>query len=1140
MADAEVKVAIVGDNSSLQRSLSESRSGLASFGAAVGRIAVAAGIAAAGGLAILGKASIDAAAEAEQSIGATETVFGKFADTVIRQSQRAATGLGLSADQYRQNANTLGALLSNQGVAADELAGKTRGLIKTGADLAATFGGDTKTAVDALASAFKGEFDPLEQYGISIKQSTVNTEAMRVANVKTTAAFNDLSTAQQAAAKQQATANLITKQSAKAQGQFARETDTLAHQQQVLGAQWDDLKVKLGTALLPVVTKLFKRLNNDLMPALSDFADQHLPAITAALDELVGSDPSEWFGDAADKASSFGDALSQIDWGSLGESAGETVDAVKQLGPALAEVSIDEVNDGIRVFGTVVGFAADHLDTLEKLLPAIVAGYVALKAAQLANSIAGRDSVIGLVAQWAATRRLIAAQRELVAITREVAIAQGVQLGSTERLAAGTTGLTGKLSKLGPIARTVGGVAGLGLLALGAETSNQSLAGLSTTAGGVITGFSVGGPWGAAIGGAIGVVQSFRQANDDMVASLDAVDTARASGDLNAWAASIENARGEVDKMRPSLSSYAGVGLGVFGLVKEGPKLWQQWTGGIGDADEALAEQQRTLDGVRDGTIQLFNPVRDLATAIGNVAQNAIDEADALQKSIDAMRDKRREASRGLDAELDYQQAIDDANAALKENGRTVNKSTEAGRANLRALTSLADAWNDQSSAAKNAQGSLKAARGNFVDTAKAMGLSADAAKRLADRLFEIPPKRKTAIQLDGVDIAAQKAKTLRDIIRELNNKDIYVTTHYQTIGNKPKAPTPGGGDAPRLGAPSPKQQAQQTDKMRLYGEQLGRAAVQGARQGADKESRKGPSLVEKLFGDATSLDKIKAGIDAIAKLVEKTVSRRIKDGKQAAKRSKQILDDLSKREKKLRQVGAAQDKLASQLDDAKQKLQDAKDAATSYAASIHDAFVSFGDISQLGRGDSGRVSLPKLLSQLRARAKDAAEFNRLIQQLAKMNLAQTQIEQLTAQGPEGGLATARAIASGGRAAVDEINKLSRQIAGSGSSLGAALSDRYKQAGIDGAQAYVDELTRQQDGLDKTARRMARTLVATMRDELNKGAKQGKQPDKQPDDNKRPTVTVKLTAQQVSQLQRGREIQADLDAYRAAGGRART
>src|SRR4029079_7081995 len=134
------------------------------------------------------------------------------ADTVIRQSQRAATGLGLSADQYRQNANTLGALLSNQGVAADELAGKTRGLIKTGADLAATFGGDTKTAVDALASAFKGEFDPLEQYGISIKQSTVNTEAMRVANVKTTAAFNDLSTAQQAAAKQQATANLITKQ----------------------------------------------------------------------------------------------------------------------------------------------------------------------------------------------------------------------------------------------------------------------------------------------------------------------------------------------------------------------------------------------------------------------------------------------------------------------------------------------------------------------------------------------------------------------------------------------------------------------------------------------------------------------------------------------------------------------------------------------------------------------------------------------------------------------------------------------------------------------------------------------------------------------------------------------------------------
>jgi hypothetical protein len=36
------------------------------------------------------------------------------------------------------------------------------------------------------------------------------------------------------------------------------------------------------------------------------------------------------------------------------------------------------------------------------------------------------------------------------------------------------------------------------------------------------------------------------------------------------------------------------------------------------------------------------------------------------------------------------------------------------------------------------------------------------------------------------------------------------------------------------------------------------------------------------------------------------------------------------------------------------------------------------------------------------------------------------------------------------------------------------------------------------------------------------------------------TITVRLTAEQVSQLQRGREIQADLDAYRSAGGRARS
>jgi hypothetical protein len=72
------------------------------------------------------------------------------------------------------------------------------------------------------------------------------------------------------------------------------------------------------------------------------------------------------------------------------------------------------------------------------------------------------------------------------------------------------------------------------------------------------------------------------------------------------------------------------------------------------------------------------------------------------------------------------------------------------------------------------------------------MGATAGQAKNLADRLFEIPPKRKTQIELDGADDAISKVQTLSQILDSLHSKDIYIALHYQTIGNKPHAPSPG------------------------------------------------------------------------------------------------------------------------------------------------------------------------------------------------------------------------------------------------------------------------------------------------------------------------------------------------------------
>lgn len=232
------------------------------FGAKLG-LAMKAGLAAGGvALAAFGKASIDAASDAQQSLGATETVFGKFAKGVISSSNDAAQAYGLSANEYRENANLLGALFKNQGVALSDLGGATDDMIGKASDLAATFGGTTSEAVGALGAAFKGEFDSLERYGISLKASTIQAELAARGQDKLTGAAL-------AAATQQATTDLIFRQSKDSLGAFGRESDTLAGQQQRLGAQFENFKATIGTALLPVVTQFFGYLNTTALPALT-------------------------------------------------------------------------------------------------------------------------------------------------------------------------------------------------------------------------------------------------------------------------------------------------------------------------------------------------------------------------------------------------------------------------------------------------------------------------------------------------------------------------------------------------------------------------------------------------------------------------------------------------------------------------------------------------------------------------------------------------------------------------------------------------------------------------------------------------------------------------------------------------------
>ena len=291
-----IVISVLGDVRDLTSNLGTAEGRLSKFGGAAGKV----GKVIAGGLLVAGAAAgafavkaVSAASDAQQSVGATETVYGKYADTVIKKSGQAARSVGLSANAYRENSNLLGALLKNQGVAQDKLAGKTSNLISVSADLAATYGGTTTTAVEAMSAAYKGEFNQLEKYGISLKASTIQAELAARGQDKLTGAALD-------AAKQQATTDLITRQAGDALGAFGRETGTFAHQQQVAGAQLENLAAKAGGLLLPVLTTLMAFANDTLIPGLERIgppvasfaavvADQAAPVIATLGQFLTGT-----------------------------------------------------------------------------------------------------------------------------------------------------------------------------------------------------------------------------------------------------------------------------------------------------------------------------------------------------------------------------------------------------------------------------------------------------------------------------------------------------------------------------------------------------------------------------------------------------------------------------------------------------------------------------------------------------------------------------------------------------------------------------------------------------------------------------------------------------------------------------------
>jgi len=259
MARNEVKVVITGDADKFKKSLGDAESGLAKFSSKMG--AVGSSMRNVGKNMTMGVtlplvagagAAVKWAGELEDAQAMSTQVFGKMAGSMDSWASNSAKNFGLAKGEAVEWANQFGIRLRQIGGQTAEGAAKTsQDLTQLAGDFASAFGGSVPEAAQAIGSALTGEMEPLKRYGIVINDTALKNKIFEQTGKKVEGTL----TAQQ---KQQATLALLTEQSSLIQGDYARNADGATNAQRTMTASLKDAATKIGTVLLPFVTKAAK------------------------------------------------------------------------------------------------------------------------------------------------------------------------------------------------------------------------------------------------------------------------------------------------------------------------------------------------------------------------------------------------------------------------------------------------------------------------------------------------------------------------------------------------------------------------------------------------------------------------------------------------------------------------------------------------------------------------------------------------------------------------------------------------------------------------------------------------------------------------------------------------------------------
>jgi hypothetical protein len=255
----------------------------------IGNLGSMAGIAAAAvgaAMVAIGVKSVALASDLEETQGKFNVVFRGMEEDAESWAKTLQESYGTSELEGKRYLSAIQDLAVPTGLAREEAGKLSNQFVKMAVDLGSFNNLPTQQVIEDIQSALQGSTETMAKYGINVKVAKLQQEAL---NLGLADSKNDISDADKAIALY----SIAMREGSDAMGDFQRTGDSLANQQKVLSAEFQDIMSTIGKELMPVVTEIvtdfnkWLKANDDLVAKdIAGFVQKTAKAIEFVSDAL--------------------------------------------------------------------------------------------------------------------------------------------------------------------------------------------------------------------------------------------------------------------------------------------------------------------------------------------------------------------------------------------------------------------------------------------------------------------------------------------------------------------------------------------------------------------------------------------------------------------------------------------------------------------------------------------------------------------------------------------------------------------------------------------------------------------------------------------------------------------------------------